>query len=170
MDCALRLGVLEDSELVCRTLGQVPFVTCASSDYLAQHGTPVTLDELKAHYLVNYAHRLPAISSTLIFQKNGHPLEVEMHSAVTVDGAEAYLAAALTGLGLIQVPAYDVRSLLESGAFIEVLPKYNPPPVPLSFLFVRRRYLSPKVRVFFRWLELILEQNHVVSYQSMLQK
>lgn len=163
VDCALRVGVLDDSELVCRNLGEVPFVTCASPAYLARQGTPRTLDDLKAHVLVNYAPRLPATSSTLDFQWHGRLQEVAMRSAVTVDGAEAYIAAALSGLGLIQVPAYDVRGLLERRDFIEVLPEAKPPRVPLSLLFVRRRNLSPKVRVFFRWLEAILEQHDVVS-------
>ncbi len=163
VDCALRLGVLDDSELVCRNLGEVAFVTCASPGYLARHGTPETIDDLRLHVLVNYAPRLPAMSATLEFEKDGRQQEIEMRSAVTVDGAEAYIAAALAGLGLIQVPAFDVHDLLEAGAFIEVLPQERPPRVPLSFLFVRRRNLSPKVRVFFRWLEAILEQHDVIS-------
>ncbi|MGP4842832.1 LysR family transcriptional regulator [Marinobacter sp. 1Y8] len=163
VDCALRLGVLEDSELVCRSLGEVSFVTCASADYLTRYGTPTTLDDLKSHFLVNYTSRLPATSSTLEFQKKGGSQKIEMHSAISVDGAEAYLEAALFGLGLIQVPAYDVRSLLETGDLIEILPEHRPPPVPLSLLYVSRRNLSPKVRVFFCWLEGILEQHNVFS-------
>jgi DNA-binding transcriptional LysR family regulator len=166
VDCALRLGVLDDSELVCRNLGEVSFVTCASPGYLARHGTPGTLDDLQSHVLVNYAPRLPATSATLDFETDGRSQEIEMRSAVTVDGTEAYLAAALAGLGLIQVPAFDVRDLLETEALIEVLPQARPPRVPLSFLFVRRRNLSPKVRVFFRWLETILEQHGVVARQA----
>jgi len=166
VDCALRVGVLDDSELVCRNLGEVSFVTCASPGYLARHGMPQTLDDLPSHFLINYTPRLPATSSTLEFGTAGQRREVEMPSAVTVDGAEAYIAAARAGLGLIQVPAYDVRDLLDEGAFVEILPKQKPPSSPLSFLFVRRRNLSPKVRVFFGWLETILEQHGVVAREA----
>jgi len=166
VDCVLRLGALKDSELVCRSFGEVPFVTCASSAYLARHGRPATLDELESHVLVNYAPRLPALSSTLEFIDEGQLRRVEMGSSVTVDAAEAYVAAALAGLGLIQVPAYDVRDLLDAGEFVEVLPERRPPSVPLSFLFVRRRNLSPKVRVFFRWLKALLERHGVVAHRA----
>jgi DNA-binding transcriptional LysR family regulator len=162
VDCAVRLGVLEDSELVCRHLGDIPFVTCASADYLARHGMPATLADLTSHTLVNYAPRLPATTSSLQFQTGGRAQEVKMHSAVTVDGAEAYIKATLSGLGLIQVPAYDVVNLLEAGDLIEILPGHKPPPVPLSFLFVSRRNLSPKVRIFFHWLKELLEQQRVI--------
>ncbi len=166
VDCALRLGVLDDSGLVRRSLGQVRFVTCASPHYLARHGTPATLDDLTSHRSVNYASRLPVSASTLEFLNGRHPLELEMRSVVAVDTAAAYIAAALAGLGLIQVPAYDVRDRLEAGDLVEVLPKHEPPPVPLSLLFVERRNLSSRVRVFFRWLEAILESNGVVSRDS----
>lgn len=163
VDCALRLGVLEDSELVCRRLGTVPFVTCASRRYVAEYGVPASPDDLESHTLINYATRFPATSSVLQYQNGGQLHETEMQNTITVDGAEPYIEAALFDLGLIQVPAYDVRSLLTSGELVEVLTNYKPPPVPLSVLFVSRRNLSPKVRVFSRWLEEVLRKNGVFS-------
>ena len=97
------------------------------------------------------------------FQQGEHLIEIKMRSAITVDGAEAYVAAALSGLGLIQVPAYDVRHLLERGDLKEILPDTPPPSIPLSFLFTKRRNLSPKVRVFLLWLESVLERHGVIS-------
>ncbi|MFV0292495.1 MAG: LysR family transcriptional regulator [Paracoccus sp. (in: a-proteobacteria)] len=166
VDCALRLGVLDNSELVCRNLGEVPFVTCTSPSYLVRNGVPETLDDLRTHSMVNYATRLPATSSVLDFLRDGSVRTVEVPSTVTVDGAEAYLAAALSGLGLIQVPAYDVRDHLKAGELVEVLPDHPVPSLPLSFLYVRRRNLAPRVRVFLHWLETVLMQNGVMTQVS----
>lgn len=163
VDCVLRLGVLLDSDLVCRPLGEVDFVTCASPAYLARHGLPKKLDDPSSHLLINYSPQLPASTETLEFQQGEHLIEIKMRSAITVDGAEAYVAAALSGLGLIQVPAYDVRHLLERGELKEILPDTPPPSIPLSFLFTKRRNLSPKVRVFLLWLESVLERHGVIS-------
>ncbi|MDQ7728578.1 LysR family transcriptional regulator [Halomonas sp. SpR8] len=164
VDCVLRLGILEDSDLVCRPLGEVDFVTCASPAYLAHYGLPEKLDDLNSHLLINYSPRLPASTATLEFQHGEHPIEIEMRSAITVDGAETYIAAALSGLGLIQVPTYDVRHLLERGELKAILPNTPPPPIPLSFLFTKRRNLSLKVRVFLHWLEDVLENHGVISH------
>lgn len=161
VDCALRLSVLEDSELVCRSLGEVEFVTCASRGYLAEHGIPQTLGDLASHCLINYAPHFPASSPSLDFLVNGENCRVEMQSTVAVDGAEPYIAAAAAGLGLIQVPLFDVRDSLTSGTLVEVLPDVRPPCVPLSFLFVKRRNLSPKVRIFQAWLESVLKRHDV---------
>src|SRR3954451_9781103 len=48
-DVAVRIGQLPDSSLVARRLAAVRLVTCAAPDYLAQAGTPRTLEELAGH-------------------------------------------------------------------------------------------------------------------------
>lgn len=163
VDCALRVGSLEDSELVSRNLGMLRFVTCASPGYVARRGMPHHSADLSSHQLVNYATRLPAMASVLEITENGVAQDVTMSNTITVDGAEAYLAAALAGLGLIQVPAFDVADLIAGGRLIEILPDHPPTPVPLSFLFVRRRNLSPRVRLFQDWVTTLLMQSGVMD-------
>ncbi|SFA61320.1 DNA-binding transcriptional regulator, LysR family [Paracoccus halophilus] len=161
MDCVLRVGVPNTPELIARKLQDIPFVTCASPAYLGRYGRPADLRDLSSHVLVNYTPQFPATESVLTFCDNGKPRDIPMQGSVTVDGAEAYLAAALAGLGLIQVPLFDVRDLLETGALIEILPDFAPPPEPLSFLYARRRNLSARVRVFQKWLEGVLREGGV---------
>lgn len=102
VDCVLRVGVLESSDLISRKLGDLPFVTCASPAYLARFGEPRTPDELVGHHIVNYASKFPARTSELSFMIDGKATEISLQGAITVDSAEAYIAAALAGLGLIQ--------------------------------------------------------------------
>lgn len=42
-DCVLRVGVLSDSSLISRSLGEYVQINCASPDYLARYGEPKTL-------------------------------------------------------------------------------------------------------------------------------
>ena len=49
-----------------------------------------------------------------------------MRGRVTVNSAEAYIACCLSGLGLIQIPAYDVKRHLDAGELVEVMPDYRP--------------------------------------------
>jgi DNA-binding transcriptional LysR family regulator len=57
-----------------------------------------------------------------------------MRSRVTVNGAEAYIACCLADLGLIQIPAYDVRDHIKAGELIEVLPNHRAEPLPMTLL------------------------------------
>ena len=163
VDCVLRLGELEESALISRRIGEIAYVTCASPAYLARHGTPRGPDDLGGHLLVNYAAELPAERATLALFQHGALHEIPLPAAITVNNAEAYLAAALAGLGMIQLPAFDVRDRLAAGQLVEILPGAAPPAVPLSFLFARRRNLAPKVRLFQDWLVALLTREGVLA-------
>ena len=67
--------------------------------------------------------------------------------------AETYIACALAGLGLIQVPAFDVADALAEGELLEVLSEARPHPVPVNALYPHRRHLSPRVRALLGWLQ-----------------
>ncbi|QEW20316.1 D-malate degradation protein R [Marinibacterium anthonyi] len=163
IDAVVRLAVLEDSELICRRIGDVPMLTCAGAGYLAQYGTPLTPADLADHHLVNYALRMPALSSKWEGLEGGREITVAMQSHLCVDNAESYVAGALHGHGLIQVPVYDVADDIAAGRLVEVLGEFRPSPVPISILFARRRHLAPRLRAFMDWLEEVLRREGVTA-------
>lgn len=158
IDCALRTGPLPDSGLIGRVIGELPLVNVASPDYLARYGTPRALADLSAHWAVTYASPATgrAESWEVLEGKTVH--QIALRARVTVNNAEAYIAACLSGLGLIQIPAYDVRAQLEAGTLVEILPAARAAPLPLALLFPHRRHLPQRVRVFADWLETLLKQ------------
>jgi DNA-binding transcriptional LysR family regulator len=116
IDCALRVGPLGNSELIARPIGILPLINVASPAYLARHGTPQTPDDLKAHLAVRYAS--PSTGKVELWEwiEDGTLRSTPMQGPITVNSAEAYIACCLAGLGLIQIPAYDVKDHLRSGA------------------------------------------------------
>lgn len=54
VDIAIRIGALQDSTLHARSLGVSRRRVVASPAYLAAHGTPRTLDALRAHRLIGF--------------------------------------------------------------------------------------------------------------------
>jgi len=151
VDCAIRKGELEDSSLVARRIGLVPCVTCASPEYLQRYGTPRSLDDLAQHYAVNYFHTNDKVCPW-DFMVDGEPVEIKGNSVVSVNDADAYVTCGLQGFGLIQAPRYMVLPHLESGALREVLPQWQPAPMPISAVYLHNRHLSPKVRAFVDWV------------------
>ncbi|WP_420426624.1 LysR family transcriptional regulator [Algiphilus sp.] len=151
VDCAIRVGELADSGLVARRLGELEQITCASPDYLARHGTPKKLADLQQHLAVHYASPLSGRVDDWECMDQGCSITIPMRSVVTVNNAEAYIACCLAGLGMIQVPAYDVRLDLEDGRLIEVLPQHRPEPLPISVLYPHRRHRAPQVQAFIDW-------------------
>ncbi|KAF1021094.1 MAG: HTH-type transcriptional regulator PgrR [Paracidovorax wautersii] len=162
VDCVLRGGALQDSSLVARRLALLDQVTVASPDYLARHGEPASLDELRdpaaGHRAVNFVSSAHGRVVPLAFTNPAGrpvaapPTEIVLPDAVTVSGADLYTAAALSGLGIVQVPRYRVESALALGQLHTILPHLPPPPLPISALYPHSRQLSPRVQAFVGWL------------------
>lgn len=159
IDCALRVGVLEISGLIARPLGELPLINVASPGYLARHGTPRTPDDLAGHWPVNYASPSSGRVEDWEWMENGEARAVRLRGRVTVNSAEAYIACCLAGLGLIQIPAYDVKAHIEAGELVEVMPDHRAPPMPLTLLYPHRQHLSRRLQVFTDWLSELLARD-----------
>lgn len=152
-DCVMRVGALTDSDLVVRRLGELPQINVASPDYLRRHGTPTTLDELAGHQLVHYAGKLSAQGAAWEYMdKAGRPQALPMRCQVVVNGTDAYHAACLAGLGLIQAPLLGMRRHVQAGTLVAVLPEFTAPPLPVSLLYAHRRQVPPRLRAVLDWL------------------
>jgi len=156
-DCVLRVGALADSDLVARPLGFLPMRNVASPAYLRAHGTPRTLADLATHRLVHYMPSLNAQGAAWDYvDAQGQRRTLPMHAQVTVNGTDAYQAAALAGLGLIQAPALGTDALVASGALVDVLPGYRAPSLPVSLMLPHRRQLAPRVQAVMAWLTQVI--------------
>jgi DNA-binding transcriptional LysR family regulator len=80
-----------------------------------------------------------------------------MSGPVVVNSSDAYHAACLAGLGIIQAPLIGVREEIARGEIVEILPQLIPAPMPVSLLYAHRRNLPKRVRVFMDWVAEILQ-------------
>lgn len=152
VDCVLRVGKPADSGMIGRRVAMLAEGTYASPGYLERHGTPASPDGLEGHRMVAFVSSATGGVLPLEFRQGGAVREVLLPHAVSVAGAEMYVAAARLGLGLIQVPDYRVRDDLDRGTLVEVLPHFPPTPSPAYVFYPQNRQLSPRVRVFIDWL------------------
>lgn len=151
-DCVVRIGQLQDSGLMSRTLGHLPMINCASPDYLMRFGMPLRLEDLSQHAMVHYSQQLGSAHSGFEFFDGQRSHFIQTGGALTVNSTPAYRHACLAGLGIIQVPRHGVQALLENQRLVEVLPHFCARPMPLSLLWPHRRNLAQRVRVFMEWL------------------
>jgi len=155
VDCAVRVGELQDSALIGRQIGTMRYVTCAAPGYLAHHGVPQALEDLARHTAIMHFSGRTGRPFDWIFAGGGGVRKVEMASSLATNDAEGYVALALQGLGLVQVGTYLVRDHLASGALVEVLHDMPPTPSPVSLVYPQGRMASPKLQAFARWLEAV---------------
>ncbi len=153
IDCVLRVGGLQDSDMIARRVGMLEEMTLASPSYITMHGMPMHPDDFPgAHRMVAFHSSATGARLPLEFVVDGKVRTVSLPAIVSVNAAESYHAAAKLGLGLIQIPRYSGELALKAGELVEVLPDYPPTPSPVSLLYPRNRQLSPRVRVFIEWV------------------
>jgi len=155
-DCVVRVGPLDDNTLVARPLGVMHIVNCASPAYLAARGMPYSLEDLSHHALVHYVGTLGQRSPGFEYHDGQAYRSVPMRGAITVNSGEAYSAAALAGLGIIQVPRLGARVALAAGTLVEVLPACVAEPMPVTLLYAQRRHLPRRVAAFMDWMAALL--------------
>lgn len=163
VDCAIRVGELEDSSLVARRIGTFENITCAAPSYLQEHGEPMTIDELENHQAVHYFSGRTGRVIDWSFMVDGKQRDVQVKGMVSVNDGEAYVKCGLKGFGMIQAPRYMVAPFIASGQLKEVLSQWTPPPLPISVVYLHNRHLSPKVRVFVDWVSELFRQCPLMS-------
>jgi DNA-binding transcriptional LysR family regulator len=159
IDCAIRVGAIDDPSIVARRIGSFRSATCATPAFLQAHGVPQGLEDLP---------RTPSVG--MLSARSGRPLpfrygdgaaaqELELAHKLVVNDTNSYVAAGLAGLGFVQVPSYAVHEALRDGRLVPLLTDLRTPVVPIHVLYAPNRYLSAKVRVFIDWAVALFERN-----------
>ena len=158
VDCVIRIGVLDDSNLVARPIGSVRTTICAAPAYLDQMGEPTTPDDLDRHRAVNYFSARTGRIYPFEFEVDGTRIRKTVNGIIAVNEGLVYVMSATAGLGIIQVPRFMVAKAIEAGALRELFSAYQCPSLPLSLLYPHRR-LSMCVRVFSEWIHELAQNN-----------
>ncbi|WP_407316539.1 LysR substrate-binding domain-containing protein [Pseudomonas sp. nanlin1] len=124
-DITLRVGHLEDSGLIGRTIGNQRYVLCASAQYLEQRGVPQCPADLGQHSCLVYK----SLSGAQKWYFRRH--EADAPEVISVDGplrsnnAEALVEAALAGLGIVFFPTWLFsQDNFRRGRLIKLLPEW----------------------------------------------
>ncbi|MGO7426192.1 substrate binding domain-containing protein, partial [Rhizobium ruizarguesonis] len=147
-DLAIRIAELTDSSLVARRLAPVRRLLCASPDYLASHGEPKHIDELKRHRC------LPAHNNDT-WRLNGPDgaLSLRPEGLLVTNSSEVIREAVIAGLGIALRSTWDIGEELKAGRLVQVLPAYESSHnVALSAVYPSRQFLPAKVRLFIDYL------------------
>lgn len=148
-DMALRIGNLQDSTLIARTLVKLPLVLCASPEYLQREGMPKEVDSLMLHTCLlfgregQYGWKLRTDGKTKVLSVKG---------TVCSNNGEIIRDAAEAGLGIALLPHFIVASALQKGTLIKILPHCTSPELPMNAVYPKHRQHSLVIREFLTFL------------------
>ena len=148
LDAAVFVGDVPDSTLVSRGLGRIPLLTLAAPAYLARHGAPSCPADLDRHQTIAILSSQTGQASPWSF-RNGRVAETfHPRGALATENADAAVAAAAGGLGIVQIASYLVYGDVVSGRLVPVLDDWRPAAFEARLLLPPGRLRPRKLRVF----------------------
>ncbi|GJG95191.1 LysR family transcriptional regulator [Cupriavidus pauculus] len=151
-DLAIRIGTLDDSTLVARKLADNRRLLCASPDYLREHGTPKTPEDLVRHQCLVLVGAQGRADVWRFDDGRGGETPVRVRGRVEANTGELLADAALAGFGIAMHSTWHVCEDLRAGRLVQVLADY---PIAVSGIYAvmpQRRLVPPRVRAFVEFL------------------
>jgi DNA-binding transcriptional LysR family regulator len=159
MDIVIRYGELVDSSLISRRLSPSRRVLCASPEYLAKYGTPLTPQDLVEHDCLAMLRSNEEL-------KTWHFQDHDMKKSITVvpkrfsDDGEVIRYWALKGEGIALKSVLDVQDDINSQRLVTLLNGYmknfntstSVSSADLNVVYISRKYQPKRIRLFLDYL------------------
>ncbi len=146
IDAAIRIGPLPDADLVATRLGTMPRAVYAGPDYLSRHGRPARPEDLAGHACIAFEGQ--ALDRAWQFVDGRRDIVVPIRFRLGVTTAEAAVDAAVSGLGITRVLAYQAADAVAGGRLERLLDAFEPPPAPIHLVHAGQGRMALKLRAF----------------------
>ena len=158
LDLAIRIGNLQDSDLIAKRLAPCKMVYCAAPSYLKRFGIPRTIEDLQ------HAPRLAftdAISpgDWNITDPGGQTHVISGVVRLAANNMQMLLASALAGAGIAYGPDFVFGASIASGALHSVLDDHKTAELAIHAVYPTKRHTSLKLRRFVEHLNAQFAKN-----------
>lgn len=151
-DCAIRVGYLQDSNLIARRVGPIYGKLVASPNYIKKHGSPQTPEELVDHQALMGTETWQLMDGDKI-------VTVRPQGRFKADNATALTSAALAGLGIGWLPDAITDEYVTSGALVPIMTRHPPPPAGIYVVRPPGQNPVRKIRILTEMLIECFEEN-----------
>ncbi len=150
-DLGIRVSFSPAPNLVARKLAANRSVLCASPAYLARHGMPRRIEDLRKHECVLFPAIAPKGVWTL--RRDRQKYSVQVAGVLETDEMDVVRAAVVAGLGISFLPVYMVGDALQQGQLVPLLRQFQIVPESAIYLvYLPNRTLSSRVRALIDFL------------------
>lgn len=145
-DCGVRSGPVADDGLVVRPLAPARLMAVASPAFVQEHGMPAHPCELSALPLLAFAAWGPA--ACWRFTRGDTTVRVPVKGSLVANSAQALLAAATAGAGVIVQADTLLAPALRARQVVQLLPEWSLPSRPVQIVRLPEARPSAKLRSF----------------------
>lgn len=154
-DLAVRIGPLEDSSLIRRSLGTMPQDIVSSPAYLAARGRPESPAALAGHCIVGIR---PGLTLSVIGPEG--PQMLTLDAQVAVNDPKTMVSVIRGGGGIGAVPRFLAQDGLDDGSLEILLPAWHLPPAEMSVVYYGTGAANPRAELFATFLLTEMQRRH----------
>lgn len=149
-DLALRIGSLKDSSLHAVPIGRSRVRVLASPGYLAAHGTPKRVADLREHTLLGFS-QLESLNEWPLEDADGQPLHIQ--PSIRSFSGETLRQLALNDAGIVCLSDFMTRADRLSGALRQLFPRQTlDVRQPVNAVYYRNTAISSRIKSFIDYL------------------
>jgi len=147
IDVRLRIGGVDDSNMIARHLKTFPLILSASPSYLKEFGYPLTPQQVSEHRCIidsnfRVGKQWPTISPSGIAET------INVSSSISANSPQAVGEIAIAGGGIAMTPDFIDKQAIADGRLVPILPNYTTLEFGLFAIYPHRKYIAKKVRCF----------------------
>ena len=117
-DVGFRGGSPPSEGAIARRLLPIQLIVCATPGYLAQHGTPRSIDELTQHRCTGYRRANTGKLAPWEFKIGDETVYRDIPAAICTNETETEVQAVLSGLAIGQLASFSVAEQIRSGQLV----------------------------------------------------
>lgn len=151
-DLAIRIGAMEDSQLVARRIAANRRVLCASPDYLRRRGQLKVPRDLQDHECLLLFGSSGRQDVWRLHDAQGKEMPVRVQGRFESNLGELLRDASVAGEGIAIHSLWHVADDLRTGRLQVVLPDFPLTTTAISAVMPQRRQVPPRVRAFVDFL------------------
>jgi len=142
-DVAIRMSSPQQADLIRRPLMDVTMRLYASQRYLAEAGTPHSVDELADRRVISFSPTAPQPTEASEWLRTH--IDPQRRTHLMINSYFGVLKAAINGLGIAALPDYITRDYPE---LVNILPDEHSPPFSVYFVYPQELRRSQRVLAF----------------------
>lgn len=145
IDLAVRVGTVDNENVVAKAWQALRFGLFASSEYIEKYGQPENPNDLYRHQIISQMYTLP-----WQFSQENRTVEISPVSRVSCNDFGLVECQIRQGNGLGILPISENKSLQ---GLIPLLTDWQLPSVPISLIYYKNRGAVPTIRSFVEFLQ-----------------
>ncbi len=155
IDVGIRVGSLQDSQMIAVKLAPMDTRVCASPEYLGKYGNPQQPAELSNHKCLVLGYRGFA-RNRWKFHKKHSTSTVAIDALLTTSNAMAIKQCTLAGMGISLLATWMIKDELNEGQLMDLFPNMSVTSALQEaaawLVYPSREYLPNKTRLFIDFL------------------